>query len=195
MGSVVRCNQARMLDFVFHPLQTIKASCIFQRCCLVLSMTLKGSHGFRTSCNVPGFARWGNGRDVCAAPAPVAGYIAPVPAGSVAPEPAARAAPAPAAVAEHFAPAPLRSACAIGGVDRAYFCSQHVRQWWSTSHQPFARAPTPAVVSVPAQVAEYTSPDPNRSTCASNELCHTNMDKAFASAKKRSLRTKQLYQL
>ena len=136
MGSVVRCNEARMLDFVFHPLQTIKASCIFQRCCLVLSMTLKGSHGFRTSCNVPRFARWGNGRDVRAAPAPVAGYIEPARAVSAAPAPeveyiesahAIIAAPAP--VVEYFAPAPLRTACDIGGVDRACSCSQHLRQW------------------------------------------------------------------
>ena len=136
MGSVVRCNQARKLDFVFHPLQTIKASCIFQRCCLVLIITLKGSHGIRTSCNVPRFAIKGDGRDVCAAPAPVAGYIesahaiiaAPAPVVEyIAPAPAEPAAPAP--VVEHFAPTPPRSACAIGGVDRACSCSQHLRQW------------------------------------------------------------------
>ena len=151
MGSVVRCNQARMLDFVFHPLQTIKASCMFQRYCLVLIMTLKGFHGFRTSCNVPRFARWGDERDVCAAPAPAAEFIAPVPARSVAPEPAARAAPAPVAgyiertravsgarapVVEHTAPA-LRASSSC--------C---VRKWRSTPCQIQIVAPAPAMSCV-----------------------------------------------
>ena len=97
---------------------------------------LKRLPWLRTSCNVPRFARWGNGRDVRAAPAPVAGYIesahaiiaAPAPVVEyIAPAPAEPAAPAP--VVEHFAPAPLRTACDIGGVDRACSCSQHLRQW------------------------------------------------------------------
>ena len=142
-GSVDRCNQARMLDFVFHPLQTIKASCIFQRCCLVLSMTLKGSHGFRTSCNVPSFARWGNGRDVCSVLASAAKYITPVPAGSVAPEPAARAAPAP--VVEFIEPAHAIIAAPVPVVE--FIEPAHAR------------------IAAPPPVVEHFAPAPLRTAC------------------------------
>ena len=129
MGSVVRCNQARKLDFVFHPLQTIKASCIFQRCCLVLIITLKGSHGIRTSCNVPRFAKMGQwGRDVRAAPAPVAGYIG--------------------VHRQRWSTSSCnnRSASAGGGALRTNSTSQRLRHWWSRSAcapvvEHIARAP------------------------------------------------------
>ena len=136
LGSIVRCNQARMLDFVFHPLQTIKASCIFQRCCWALSMTLKGSHGIRTSCNVPGFARWGEW-EVCAAPAPALDYIKPTRAVSAAHapvveyiEPAHAMIAAPAPVVEYIAPATAELAAPAPLVE-------HFARW-STSHQPHA---------------------------------------------------------
>ena len=103
----------------------LRSVCIFQRCCLVLSMTLKSSHGIRTSCNVPRFAVKGDGRDVRAAPAPVAGYI----------ESAHAIIAAPAPVVEYIAPAPaeLRSTCAGGGAFRTSSTPHRLRHWWSRS--------------------------------------------------------------
>ena len=150
MGSVARFHQARVLDFVFYPEETIKGSLHVSELLFGPEHYLKRlpwlSH-FVLRASLRKMEQWEGRVRSASASGGVCRASARRVCGSSASRSHQRLIGAPAQVVEHIAPALDRSNCANDGAHR-------------------------------------TSAGSDRSACSTGELRHTNMDKAFASAKK-----------